>query len=72
MNHYDIILHHYIVDYYMILQILTFTNNVSEQVIPITILQDDIPETDELFLVQLNSLTGGAILGDFNTSMCYF
>ena len=48
---------------------LTFANNVSEQVIPITITQDDIPETDEYFQVQLISPTSEAILGSFNTSM---
>ena len=40
-----------------------------EQVIPITIAQDDIPEIDEQFQVELNNPMGGAILGTFNQSM---
>lgn len=48
---------------------LTFSNGVGEQVIPINITQDDTPETDEQFQVQLSNPTGGATLGSFSTSM---
>ena len=40
-----------------------------EQVIPIRIGQDDIPEIDEQFQVELNNPMGGATLGTFNQSM---
>jgi len=39
-----------------------------EQVIPITIAQDDVPEIDEQFQVELSNPMGGAILGTFNQS----
>jgi len=39
-----------------------------EQVIPITIAQDDLPEVDEQFQVELFNPMGGATLGAFNQS----
>jgi len=53
----------------LLLQILMFGDGVMEQVIYITIAQDDLPEVDEQFQVELNNPMGGAILGTFNQSM---